>query len=210
MKAILKLVVVTLCAVTFGAAQVSAATSGTSSGTGSGTSSETKNLPSGLTFNYDAIHDQINAAGLQLKPAALASPSVAPTTGTVTVTINIKIVSHFRNWTSYHCSLTVVGGEIDIVNGAIAGGMETANGIATPAGAGEAVCTLTIPYSWSIVPDPAAVNGLILAFGASAVDGRGNGNGSTVQVLRSTLQVDGVESLPANGSTSTFVFDVAL
>jgi hypothetical protein len=190
-----KLLAAVLCVALIGAAHAFAATT-----------PSTKNLPAGLSFTYDTQHDQINANGVQMNAAPLASPTIPPTTGTITVTINIKVVSHFRAGTEYHCSLTVIGGAIDTTSIIFGGGIETANGVATPDGTGVVVCTLTIPYSWTIPPDPAAVNGLILAFGASAI----SGHDSQKQVARSTLQVDGVEPLPANGGSQSFVFDAAL
>jgi hypothetical protein len=199
MKTLARIFAAALCVMSLGLAQASAATSAATGGT--------KNLPSGLSFTYDAQHDQILANGLQLKAHSLASPTIPPTTGTVTVTLNIKIVSRFRDRAAIHCSLTLIGGELDLTNGLFDGGIETANGVAAPDGSGEATCTLKIPYSWSLVPDPTATNGLILAIGASAVH---KDDGSDSQILRSTLQVGGPENLPSNGGTATYVFDVAL
>jgi hypothetical protein len=62
---------------------------------------------------------------------------------------------------------------------------------------------LTIPYEWTIAPDPAAVNGLIIAFAAAGIGHEGN-------VVRSTTQANGIESLPADGSTTKFSFNAAL
>jgi hypothetical protein len=64
------------------------------------------------------------------------------------------------------------------------------------------------PYSWTLPPDPGADTGLILAFGVSAVS-QGSQNSAGV-VERSTLQLDGIENLPASGATSTFTFGVTL
>lgn len=156
----------------------------------------------GITFSYDAQHDQVIPNGVQLKPAAIGAVTITPTTGTVVVTINIKAVSHFRKGTTLHCALVAVGGELDTTNAVVSGGVDTAFGVATGTGASTASCKLTIPYEWTILPDPAATRGALLAFGVAAVD---DGN-----VVRSTLQVDGVEPLPANGTTSTFSFNVTL
>ena len=196
MKTSPRLFAAALCVMSLGVAQALAATSSTGG---------SKNIPSGLSFSYDAQHDQINASGV--RALTLATPTITPTTGTINVTINIKLVTHFRHQTAIHCSLTVVGGQIDIVSQGIDGAIETANGVATADGSGSAVCKLTIPYSWSLPPDPIAVNGLILAFGASASQREAS---QDPVVQRSTLQVDGVESVPANGGTASYVFDVAL
>jgi hypothetical protein len=164
-------------------------------------------IPASMSFVYDAQHDQINAAGVQLKPA-LAANAVAPTTGTIAVTITINVASHFSRGTTYHCSLTALGGEIDTDNATIAGGIETANGLGKWTGPGALTCTLNIPYSWTIPADPSADTGLILAFGVSAVTAATPG--ATGAVERSTLQLDGIENLPASGATSTFAFGVTL
>jgi hypothetical protein len=165
-----------------------------------------------MSFSYDAQHDQIVPNGAQLK--AHTNTNITPTTGVIVVAVNINAVSHFEKGTSYHCSLLVIGGEIDQTNGVISGGIETTNKTAK-----NHICTLTIPYSWILPMDPAASTGIILAVGVSAIapedkgHGQGNGEGhdeggGTVQ--RSTLQVGGVDSLPQNGSTTTFAFDIVL
>ena len=165
----------------------------------------TNNLPGNLNFSYDAQHDSVSASGVQIKPS-IKSNAITPTTGSISVTINISAVSHFPRGTAFHCSLTLMGGILDLANGAVVGGIETANGVASYSGAGAATCTLTIPYAWTIPPDPAAQSGLILAFGVAAVS---NHEGNAV-VQRSTLQIDGVESLPPSGTSQTFVFGATL
>ena len=163
-------------------------------------------IPSGISFHYDAQHDQVIASGIQLKPAAAGAANITPTTGTLVVTINITAVSQFRHGTTYHCSLTAVGGEVDTTNAIVSGGIETAFGMAHWTGANTLSCTLTIPYEWTLLPDPGATTGALLAFGVSAVAPGAEGGA----VRRSTLQVDGIEALPPSGSTSTFMFNVTL
>ena len=165
-------------------------------------------IPGGMSFTYDAQHGQINASGVQLKPAVLGAPTIKPTTGTVTVTLNINVVTSFPKGAKFACSVMALGGVIDTDTGAIAGGIETVNGWATVTGHGAAACTLTIPYSWSLPTDSGADSGLILAFGASGV--LMHSDDIHKDVLRSTLQLDGIENLPANGATSKYTFDVAL
>lgn len=162
-------------------------------------------LPGSLNFNYDAQHDSVTASGVQIKPS-VKSNLLSPTTGTVSVTINISAVSHFTHGTQFHCSLTLIGGILDLSNGAVVGGIETANGVASYTGPGAATCTLTIPYSWTIPPDPAASSGLILAFGVAAVSSH---EGNSV-VERSTLQLDGIENLPPSGTVSSYTFGATL
>ncbi len=195
MKLPFRSLVVILCALSTGAAIAQ-----------SSASSPVKKTPGAFTFSYDAQHDQVIPNGVQLKPTSIGAVSIAPVTGTVTVTINISVVSHFKHGTTYHCSLTAIGGELDTTNAVISGGIDTASGLAHWTGTDALSCTLSIPYEWTILPDPAATAGAILAFGVAAI--APGGDGGTVQ--RSTLQADGVEPLPPSGTTSTFVFKVTL
>ena len=159
-----------------------------------------------MSFNYDAQHDSISASGLQVKPSIKSNSPVTPTTGTIMVTINMTLASHFAKGTSVHCSLMAIGGILDLNNGTIDGAVETVNGHASSSGPGSATCTLTIPYSWTLPPDSSADSGLLLIFGASALEGLGE----DAVVKRSTLQLDGIENLPASGATSKYTFDVTL
>ena len=169
-----------------------------------------------MSFSYDAQHDQIVPNGVQLN-AHSANMNITPTTGKIEVTVTINPVTHFEKGTKFHCSLLVIGGEIDTTDGIVGGGIETANSVAK-----KDTCTLTIPYSWIVPPAPGASSGMILAVGVSAVqggdghpghdaksDGDGDGNGSGM-VVRTSLQVGGVEALPPNGSTTSIAFEIVL
>ena len=162
------------------------------------------NSVSPFAFNYDAAHDQITASGISIQPLHTTPPAApTPTTGTIVVYINIKVVSSFVSSDHIDCSLLAIGGDIDLAAGTVDGGMETANAHARPWGSRGAGCKLVIPYSWTLSPSPAAPNGLILVFGAADKCDDG-------MVMRSTLQVDGPESLPKNGGTAEYSFDVEL
>jgi hypothetical protein len=196
MKTFARLFAAALCVISFGLTQALAATSATGG---------SKNVPSGLSFSYDAQHDQISASGIHA--LTMSTPTLPPITGTITVTLNIHLVTHFRHHTAIHCSLAAAGGQIDQVNLGINGGIETASDVAKMSSNGWATCTLTIPYSWTLPPDPEAVSGLVLAFGAHA---RQHEDMEDPTIERSTFQIEGVGPLPANGATTTATFDVAL
>jgi hypothetical protein len=151
--------------------------------------------------------DRISTSSIQLKPTAVstAASMATNTTGKITVTINIDLVSKFASGVTYHCSVAAIGGELDTTRNTVAGGMETASTVATTGKNGTS-CTLHIPYSWTLPSDSKAETGLILAFGVGAVSGAG----TSATTVRSTLQVDGIENLPASGATSTYTFDVTL
>ena len=160
-------------------------------------------VPSGINFAYDAEKNQITSSGVQVKPAVLGQASTTPTTGKIVVTINLHIASTFGQFTNFRCSVYAIGGIIDLDNGTVNGAIETVGGNAKSTGGGNAVCTLSIPYSWTLAKDSGADSGLILAFGVAAIN-------TNKEVQRSTLQVDGIENLPASGTTSKFAFDVVL
>jgi hypothetical protein len=83
--------------------------------------------------------------------------------------------------------------------------VETASGIANVSekNPSTATCKLAIPYAWTLQHDSGASNGMLIAFAAAGV----NPGGATV---RSTLQITGIESLPATGSTTTYAFNATL
>lgn len=183
-----------LCALSIGTAYAQTATS----------TSTLSKFPNAMSFTYDALHDQINTSSVQLKPSVAGANSAA-TTGMIVVTIDISLVSQFPSGTSYHCSVAAIGGLIDTTNDSIAGGIETANKVAST-GHLSPSCTLHIPYSWTLPSDPSASTGLILVFGVSA----DQTNSGVTTVTRSTLQLDGIENLPATGTTSSYTFNVTL
>jgi len=158
----------------------------------------------GLNLAFDAPHGQLTASGYALKPSPSNLPS-GSVSGTIDVTVTINLATKFKRETTFPCAIMVIGGEIDLTNVVVDGGIETASGFATvnPAAPSTATCTLSIPYTWTLPKDSGAENGIVIAFAAAGV----NRAGVTV---RSTLQLSGVESLPANGSTSKFVFDATL
>jgi hypothetical protein len=164
----------------------------------------TPKAPSGLNFSFDAPHGQISANGYTVK-AASNQPASANITGTVEMTLTIKLVTKFKRGTDFPCAAIVIGGQIDTSNFVLDGGLETASGMATvsPTNPSSATCKLTIPYDWSLQHDSGASSGMVIAFAAAGVNERGT-------TVRSTLQITGIESLPADGSTTTFAFSPTL
>lgn len=161
-------------------------------------------VPSGLSFAFDAQQGQFSASGLHMNAAKPKSASITPTTGTIDVTLTINLVSKFSHDTVFPCAVIAIGGVIDLNSATVDGGVETVYGrgmVASP-GATTATCTVSIPYSWTL-PGGSTSSGLILAYAAAAVHEHGG-------TKRSTLQVSGIENLPANGTTSKFAFEVAL
>jgi hypothetical protein len=164
--------------------------------------------PSGLNFAFDAPHGQLSASGYSLN---LASKSTSPITitGTLQIGITIHIVSAKINTADIPCSAVAIGGQIDTGTLSVTGGIETASSTATPSPANVeqpepiVLCNLTIPYEWTLGGGNAGEKGLILAYAAAALNQKGN-------VIRSTIQINGLEPLPANGSTKQYAFSVTL
>ena len=123
----------------------------------------------------------------------------------IEVTLNINLVTKFKKDTTFPCAIIAIGGQIDTDNFVVDGGIETASGTAKVSSSSptSAVCTLSIPYEWTFQNDGGASSGLVLAFAAAGVTPWG-------ATLRTTLQLTGIESLPATGSTSKFTFDTSL
>jgi len=157
--------------------------------------------PPGLSFAFDAPHGQLTATGytLNVTPKTADSSNV---TGKIEISISIDLVSKFPPGFVIPCSATVIGGQVDPASLSIEGGIETASGLAV-VNKSTAICKLTIPYEWTLAADPCAADGLLIAFAAGAVTPDG-------AAIRSTLQVDGFEPLPADGSTTKFAFKTAL
>jgi hypothetical protein len=167
-------------------------------------SAATPKIPSGLNFAFDAQHGQITASGYALKPASSAAASTS-VSGTVEVTLTINLVTKFKKDSTFPCAAIIIGGQIDTDNYILDGGVETASGMAivNEKNPSTATCKLAIPYSWNLQHDSGASSGMLVAFAAAGV----NRWGTTV---RSTLQITGIESLPASGSTTTYAFNATL
>lgn len=160
--------------------------------------------PSGLSFAFDAPHGQLTATGFALK-ATPKTASSTRTTGTIEVALTINLVSKFHRGTTFPCAILVLGGQLDAANQKVDGGLETASGLATVNSASQstATCVLSIPYAWTFQNDATASTGLVVAFAVAGLTPEG-------VTQRSTVQVTGVDALPATGSTTTFTFDAAL
>ncbi len=161
-------------------------------------------VPSGINFAFDAQHGQMTASGYTLKPASSEATSTS-VSGTVEVTLTLNLVTKFKRDTVFPCAAIMIGGQIDTDNFILDGGVETASGVAhvSSANSTTATCKLAIPYSWTLQNDSGASSGLLIAFAAAGV----NQGGATA---RSTLQITGIQALPASGATTAYAFNATL
>jgi hypothetical protein len=88
--------------------------------------------------------------------------TTAPTTGTVEVTFNIKLVTTFPKGTTISCGIDVTGNVENTTTFTYIGYYESAASTATISGS-TATCSTTVPYSWLL---PAASSTESPSFGA--------------------------------------------
>lgn len=161
--------------------------------------------PAGLSLSFDALHGQLTASGLAVRPHPLTTPTGASSvTGTVNLTITINLVSRIGHEARIPCAAIVIGGEADTSTPIVDGGIETDSREAMIDWKTKtATCTLSIPYEWTLVTDPSAGEGLFVGFAAAEV------NHFDV-TGRSTIQIGGPLPLPPTGTTTTLAFTTTL
>jgi len=167
------------------------------------TATQTK-TPGGLSLAFDAVHGQLTASGLAVRPKPLIVSPGTSVTGTVNITVTINLVSQFHHGVRIPCGAILIGGEIDTSVPVVDGGIETVASLASvDAKTKTATCTLSIPYEWTLATDASASSGLIVGIAAASV-----GWGDVTE--RSTIQIGGPIALPASGTTTTLAFTTTL
>jgi hypothetical protein len=159
--------------------------------------------PSNLNFSFDAQQGQLTASGYSLRSQTASVGGTSSVTGTLNLVITNNLVSKLGPDHRIPCSAIMLGGEVDLSTPIIDGGIETASDRAmVDWKARTATCTLSIPYQWTLVTDPAAGEGIIVGFGAAIVDHD--------VTRRSTIQIGGPLPLPPSGTTTTLAFTTTL
>ncbi len=101
---------------------------------------------------------------------ALANAAVAPTTGTLALTFNIKLSSTYPTGSIISCLGIVEAITQNVTNGTTNRWTELAAGSSTVSGT-TATCTVSIPYSWNLQPAGTGVTNLYLgAYDLSVAD----------------------------------------
>jgi hypothetical protein len=147
-------------------------------------------------------------------PRAVPSPEVAATfTGTIEVTFDITIKSHFASGTKVYCGADFITESTNETNPTSGGITYEEEGIGVaPASSGTTTCTVTIPYSWVLNgPGTGVINGFSGSYSVVAV------NASLPTVLDVTTGVRAVEGaiasatpIPTNGTTKSFTVHATL
>ncbi len=139
--------------------------------------------------------------------AALANAAVAPTTGTLALTFNIKLSSSYPAGSIVSCLGIVEGVTQNTMTGAGNRWTELATSSSKVTGS-TATCTISIPYSWSLQPTGTGVQNIYLgAYDISVADI----SGKTVLANRtSTSFFAHFTPIPVTGTTTKFTLNVTL
>jgi len=138
---------------------------------------------------------------------AVVPDAATPTTGTVVVTFNIKLVTTFAKGTVLACNLSVSGTAISETTGASTFYEEDTTDSVAISGT-TATCKTTIPYSWLLTPaSSTVVDSFSGSYSISAVS-------STAAVgtseRSSSSSVFSTSKIPASGTTSSYTVNVTL
>jgi uncharacterized Zn-binding protein involved in type VI secretion len=142
---------------------------------------------------------------------AVPDATTTPTTGTVEVTFNIKLVTAFAKGTTINCSIDVTGTAENTTAFTVVTYVETAGSPATISGS-TATCTATLPYSWLI---PAASTTEIESFSGGYTVSAYPAVTSTTTILTSayrssTSNFVSLKAVPASGTVSKYTVNVTL
>jgi hypothetical protein len=110
----------------------------------------------GKVFGYQ------DASTGKFRPAQLVAPDVtaAPTTGTITATLTIKLTSVFPAGFKIVCGAEIEGQSIDTTTGAGVDFEESSSSLATVNGT-TATCTVKTPYAWALPGASATVQDFV-------------------------------------------------
>jgi len=139
--------------------------------------------------------------------AAVVPDAVSPTTGTVHVTFNIKLVTSFAKGTLIQCSASVDGSSVNTTTGTDTVYEETATDAVAISGT-TATCTAVIPYSWLVAASSSTVvdsfSGTYSVTAVATPVAAGAVTRSSYSSLFSTTKI------PASGTTSSYTVNVTL
>jgi len=139
--------------------------------------------------------------------AAVVPDVASPTTGTVQVTFNIKLVSTFAKGTVVNCNLSVSGTSLNETTETSSFYEEDAADSVAISGT-AVTCKVIIPYSWLVAPASATVidsfsgNYSISAIATTAAAGTSSRSSSS--------SVFSTTKIPTSGTTSSYTVNVTL
>jgi hypothetical protein len=142
--------------------------------------------------------------------ASVVPDVVAPTTGTVQVTFNIKLVTPFAKGTVLNCNLSVSGTSLSTTAGTSTFYEEDAADSVAISGT-SATCKVVIPYSWLVTPASATVIDSFSGSYSISAEATAAATGAAGTSLRSSSSsVFSTTKIPASGTTSSYTVNVTL
>jgi hypothetical protein len=139
--------------------------------------------------------------------AAVVPDAVSPTTGTVHVTFNIKLVTTFAKGTLIECSASVSGSSVSTTAGTDTFYEETGTDSVAISGT-TATCTAVIPYSWLV---PASSSTVVDSFsGTYSVTAVASPVAAGAVTRSSSSSLFSTTKIPASGTTSSYTVNVTL
>jgi hypothetical protein len=163
----------------------------------------------GSKINKQVVGIQDSQTGT-FRPLTVVVPDAStttPTTGTVEVTFNFKLVSTFTKGTLLDCSATLSGSVVSETSGTSTYYVESALDAVDISGT-SATCTVNIPYSWLL---PASSSSTIDSFtGGYSVSSVATTSTTGLRERSSSGSFVSSNKIPASGSTSKFTVNVTL
>ena len=113
-------------------------------------------VSSGKAFGYQ------DAGTGTFHPVRKVAPDVtaAPSTGTITATLTIRLASAFPAGFKVVCSSAIIAQSINMVSDTFTSFEESASSVATVSGT-TATCTVRTPYAWTLPGASATVSNLV-------------------------------------------------
>lgn len=139
--------------------------------------------------------------------AVVPDATVSPTTGTVHVTFNIKLITTFAKGTVLGCTASVSGTSVNTTTGTDNDYEETATDSVAISGT-TATCTAVIPYSWLLA---AASSTTVDSFSGTYSVTAAATSATAGAVTRSSYSnLFSATKIPASGTTSNYTVNVTL
>jgi len=197
--------------------------------------SESTTQPSShrATWSFDPVHGTMHATPgaplvvqgkLEAAPAASTTPTTS--TGTIDITVTVKLVSTVPKGSVFHCS-GGVGLEYSVAEqlsssgsttssiGLVGGISQSTEYVTGTVSGSTAICSLSIPYSWTVPASSTTVtvlvNGITGQVGITEEVPTTTNGVTTYALSRSTeVELAGPATIPANGTTTTLTASTVL
>lgn len=158
---------------------------------------------SGKAFGYQ------DASTGTFHPARMVAPdaTAAPSTGTITTTLTIKLASAFPAGSKIVCSSAIIAQSINDVSDTFTSFEESASSVATVSGT-TATCTVRTPYAWTLPSASTTVSNIVT--GTYEVNVYNAGTALPGLLRSSGGQYLHLRNIPLTGTVTTVPVNVTL